>query len=73
MVAFLENDLMCYDFVLDLMEEQGNIGKVRQLEQLGPPPFYGKGMAIKEAAFLVEPFNFMNANPNIADDGFNTF
>jgi hypothetical protein len=24
MVAFLENDLICYDFVLKLMQEQGN-------------------------------------------------
>ena len=73
MVAFLETDLMCYDFVLDLMEERGNTEKVEQLEQQGPPPYYGKGVALKEAAFLMETFNYMNADPNIADDGFNTF
>lgn len=73
MVAFLENDLMCYDFVLNLMKEQGNTAKLEQLEQQGPPPYYGKGVAMKEAAFLMETFNYMNADPNINDDGFNTF
>jgi pimeloyl-ACP methyl ester carboxylesterase len=28
---------------------------------------------MKEAAFLMETFNYMNADPAIADDGFNTF
>lgn len=73
MVAFLETDLMCYDFVLDLMEQRGNTEKVEQLKQQGPPPYYGKGVAMKEAAFLTETYNYMNADPNISDDGFNTF
>ena len=73
MVAFLETDLICYDFVLDLMEQRGNTEKVEQLKQQGPPPYYGKGVAMKEAAFLTETYNYMNTDPNIADDGFNTF
>jgi pimeloyl-ACP methyl ester carboxylesterase len=73
MVAFLENDLMCYDFVLGLAQGRGDIQKVEQLTKQGPPPYYGKGVAMKEAAFLMETFNYMNADPNIADDGFNTF
>lgn len=73
MVAFLETDLMCYEFVLNLMEQRGNTGKAEQLKQQGPPPYYGKGVAMKEAAFLMETFNYMNSDPNIADDGFNTF
>jgi pimeloyl-ACP methyl ester carboxylesterase len=73
MVAFLENDLMCYDFALNLLGEKGNTEKVEQLKEQGPPPYYGKGVAMKEAAFLMETFNYMNADPNISDDGFNTF
>ena len=73
MVAFLETDLMCYEFVLNLMEERGNTGKVEQLKEQGPPPYYGKGVAMKEAAFLTETYSYMNADPNIADDGFNTW
>ena len=73
MVAFLENDVMCYDFVMDRMQEQGNFEKMEQLEKQGPPPYYGKGLAMKESTFLTETFSYMNADPNIHDDGFNTF
>ena len=73
MVAFLENDLMCYDFALKWAQERGDIRKVEQLQKQGPPPYYGKGVAMKEAAFLMDTFNYMNADPDIADDGFNTF
>jgi pimeloyl-ACP methyl ester carboxylesterase len=73
MVAFLETDLMCYDFALKLAQERGDIKKVEQLTKQGPPPYYGKGMAWKEAVYLMDTFNYMNANPAITDDGFNTF
>jgi pimeloyl-ACP methyl ester carboxylesterase len=73
MVAFQENDLMCYDFALNLAQERGDTAKVEQLKQQGPPPYYGEGVAMKEAAFLMETFNYMNADPAIADDGFDTF
>jgi pimeloyl-ACP methyl ester carboxylesterase len=73
MVAFLETDLMCYDFALKWAQERGDIKKVEQLKKQGPPPYYGKGMALKEAVYLMDTFNYMNANPAITDDGFNTF
>ena len=73
MVAFLENDLMCYNFAIQWAQERGDMKKAAQLQKHGPPPYYGKDVAIKEAAFLMDTFNYMNANPAIADDGFNTF
>jgi pimeloyl-ACP methyl ester carboxylesterase len=73
MVAFLENDLICYNFAMQWAQERGDMKKVAQLQKQGPPPYYGKDVAIKEAAFLMDTFNYMNANPAIADDGFNTF
>ncbi len=73
MVAFLENDSMCYDFALKWAKERGDTKKVEQLQVQGPPPYYGGGVAMKEAAFLMDTFNYMNQNPAIADDGFNTF
>jgi pimeloyl-ACP methyl ester carboxylesterase len=73
MVAFLETDLMCYDFALKWARERGDIEKFEKLQQQGPPPYYGKGMALKEAVYLMDTFNYMNANPAITDDGFNTF
>jgi pimeloyl-ACP methyl ester carboxylesterase len=73
MVSFLETDLLCYEFALRVIEERGDIEKVKQLKEQGPPPYYGDGVAMKEAAFLMETYNYMNADPNIAGDGFNTF
>lgn len=73
MVAFLENDLICYDFALNMAQENGNNKKVEKLTKQGPPPYYGKDVAWQEAAFLMDTFNYMNANPAIADNGANTF
>jgi pimeloyl-ACP methyl ester carboxylesterase len=73
MVAFLENDLMCYDFAVQWARERGDVQKVAKLVEQGPPPYYGKGVAWKESAFLVDTFNYMNQNPAVADNGANTF
>lgn len=73
MVAFLENDLMCYDFALDWARQRGDTQKVETLIKQGPPPYYGSGMAWKEAAFLGDTFTYMNQNPAIRDNGFNTW
>lgn len=73
MVAFLENDTVCYEWALNHAVEQGNSAKVTQLQKQGPPPYYGPGTALKESAFLMDTFNYMNANPAISGGGFNTF
>jgi pimeloyl-ACP methyl ester carboxylesterase len=73
MVAFLENDLICYDFAMRLAEERGDAQKVEQLKRQGPPPYYENDVALKSATYLMDTFAYMNANPAIADDGFNTF
>ena len=73
MIAFLENDRMCYDFALNWARERGETKKVEALIRQGPPPYYGHDVAWQEAAFLMDTFNYMNANPAIADNGANTF
>lgn len=73
MVAFLENDLMCYQFATNWAEERGDTAKLNKLIEQGPPPYYGKGMSLKESTFLMDTFNYMNENPAIADNGFSTF
>jgi pimeloyl-ACP methyl ester carboxylesterase len=72
MVAFLENDLICYDFALRLAAERGDIKQVEKLKQQGPPPYYDRDVALKSATYLMETFNYMNKNPAIANAGFNT-
>ena len=69
MIAFLENDRMCYDFALAWAWERGDTGKLAKLTQQGPPPYYGHDVAWQDAAFLMDTFNYMNANPAIADNG----
>jgi pimeloyl-ACP methyl ester carboxylesterase len=73
MVAFLENDQICYDFALQLARERGDAKKVRRLTRQGPPPYYGPDVAWKQVAYLSDGFAYMNANPAIADNGFSTF
>ncbi|RPI21573.1 MAG: alpha/beta hydrolase [Chloroflexota bacterium] len=73
MVAFLETDLMDYDFALKLAQERGDTEKIEKLTLQGPPPYYGEGVAMKQAAYLMDGFNYMNENPAITDNGFNTF
>jgi pimeloyl-ACP methyl ester carboxylesterase len=41
--------------------------------QQGPPPYYGDGVAMKQAAYLLDTYSYMNQNPAIADNGANTF
>jgi pimeloyl-ACP methyl ester carboxylesterase len=72
MVAFLENDRICYDFALRLAQERGDTNQVEKLKQQGPPPYYGKDVLWKSAAYLSETFDYMNKNPAIANSGFNT-
>lgn len=71
MVAFLETDLICYDFAIDWAEQQGNMEKVAQLRAQGPPPYYGDGVAWKQVNYLRDTYAYMNQNPAIATD-FNT-
>lgn len=73
MVAFLENDRLCYEFALKWADERGDTAKVETLRRQGPPPYYGDDVALKEAAFLMDTFTYMNDNPEIADNGANTF
>lgn len=73
MVVFLENDRLCYDFALNWAQERGDVQKIEQLQKQGPPPYYGAGIAMKQAAYLMDTFNYMNQDPHIPNNGFNTF
>jgi len=73
MIAFLETDIKDYNLALKLAQERGDFKKVEKLTKQGTPPYYGKGMSWKEAAFLMDTYDYMNANPEIAQDNGNTF
>jgi pimeloyl-ACP methyl ester carboxylesterase len=65
MVAFEETDLICYQFALELAEQRGDTGKVSQLRQQGPPPYYGRGVAMKQINYLQDTYAYMNQDPRI--------
>ncbi len=71
MVAFLETDLICYDFAIDWAQERGDTARVQQLQKQGPPPYYGAGVAWKQVNYLKDTYAYMNQNPAIIG-GFNT-
>lgn len=73
MVAFTENDLICYNFAMDWARERGDSDKIAKLEKQGPPPYYNKDVAWKQITYLADTYAYMNQNPQISDNGTNTF
>lgn len=73
MVAFLETEHYCYNHAMQIAQERGRADVVRQLEAQGPPPYYGNGVAMKMASYLMYLFQVMAANPDIAPSAHNTF
>jgi pimeloyl-ACP methyl ester carboxylesterase len=74
MVDFVATERADYDFALALARQRGDAQKVAGLQRQGPPPYSGAGTTMKQAAYLLDGFNYMNSDPAIAnDDGFDTF
>lgn len=71
MVDFLQTDLMAYDFAIEWARGRGDMQKVEQLREQGPPPYYGEGVAWKQVNYLRDTYAYMNQNPAI-DTSFNT-
>lgn len=73
MVDFLETEKTDYTVALEMAKNRGEEALVRILEGNGPPPYYGKGVTWKIAAYLNFLSNIMAANPAIHNPGYNTF
>ncbi|MEO8285223.1 MAG: alpha/beta hydrolase [Chloroflexota bacterium] len=74
MVDFVQTELYDYNFAMQLAEARGDTGKLDALKAQGPPPYYTGDVTWKQASYLLDGFNYMNQDPNIAnDDGFDTF
>lgn len=69
MVAFAEDDLLCYQFALNWARQRGDSAKGQKLLAQGPPPYYGDDVAWKESTFLLDTYAYMNQNPAIYDGG----
>ena len=65
MVAFLETDTYDYELALQIAEERGDTGRLEALQQQGPPPYYGRGVAMKVTEYILYLSSYMNENPEI--------
>ncbi len=65
MVAFLETDSYNYRLALQIAAERGDTRKLKALQEQGPPPYYGRGVARKVTEYLMVLSSYMNANPAI--------
>jgi len=73
MVDFLETEHYCYNLAMQTAQERGDTATMEKLTAQGPPPYYGKGVAMKMASYLMYLFGVMNSNPEIASSSHNTF
>lgn len=65
MVAFRENDAACYELMLDWARKGGEAKKVETLERQGPPPYYGKRVARRLSAFLMDTWDYMRTESGV--------
>ncbi len=73
MVSFLDTENYCYDLAMQTAQERGNTAVIQQLEAQGRPPYYGNGVALKMANYLMYLFQVMSSNPAITASSHNTF
>lgn len=73
MVSFLDTEMIDYEFAIELAREKGDAKTLETLVNNGPPPYYGKDVTWKSAAYLNYLSAYMTANPDIQNGGYNTF
>jgi|GEM_PF-249575 len=73
MVDFIETDVFDYHFAMNLARSRGDTAKLDKLNAQGPPPYSGDSVLWKQSVYLLDGFAYMNSDPNISANGFNTF
>ena len=73
MVDFLETELMDYDKAMAIAIERGDSEKIAKLTANGKPPYYGSDVTWKSAEYLNYLSSYMNQNPEITNNGYETF
>ncbi|GGM23900.1 hypothetical protein GCM10011351_07110 [Paraliobacillus quinghaiensis] len=72
MVDFKETEEIDYELAKQIATDSGDTEKVLELEEQGPPPYYGKDVVWKESAYLMYLSDYMAKDPNIINGGYNT-
>lgn len=72
MVAFEETEKICYETALEIAKYNDDQEQIVKLKKIGPPPYYGKNMALTTATYLQYLSKEMVNNPEINNPGYNT-
>lgn len=72
MVAFLETEVMDYERAMEIARGRGDAKTIETLEANGRPPYYGKDVTWKSAAYLNYLSAYMAQDPAIQNGGYNT-
>ena len=73
MISFLDTEMMDYELAMEIAREKGDAKTLETLVSNGPPPYYGKNVTWKSAAYLQYLGAYMTVNPEIYNGGYNTF
>ena len=72
MVDFAETERMDYAKALEIAQSKGDTALIKRLMANGTPPYYGKDVTWKSAAYLNYLSAYMANNPEIHNPGYNT-
>lgn len=72
MVDFEETEIIDYHLTAEFARKNGDADLLSTLEKNGPPPYYGKDVTWKSAAYLNYLNGVMARNPDIRNPGYDT-
>jgi pimeloyl-ACP methyl ester carboxylesterase len=73
MVAFLETEEFCYNYVLDKAIDNNDAKLVDTLNEIGLPPYYGDNISLKMNTYLQRIYIEMATSSNIQHQDWDTF
>lgn len=72
MVDFAETERIDYQKAMEIAKQRNDTGLLQKLQANGQPPYYGKDVTWKSAAYLNYLSAYMASNPQIHNPGYNT-
>ncbi|RCX21098.1 pimeloyl-ACP methyl ester carboxylesterase [Anaerobacterium chartisolvens] len=73
MIDFAETERMDYAKAMEIAKNNGDTALIEQLTANGEPPYYGKDVTWRSAAYINYLSAYMASNPGIQNPGYNTF
>lgn len=72
MIDFAETERLDYQKAMEIARDKNDTSIIKKLEKNGIPPYYGKNVTLKSAAYLNYLSEHMATNPAIHNPGYNT-